>query len=93
MNAKINNKEIYSLGAQKLSSEHIKELKEKGMKGDELIKLIIDNNASMEKRTIFSQEKILKKKGQKHKHQIWIAPTNLFNIIETLFIDDAKRIK
>ena len=46
----------------------------------------------MEKRTIFSQEKIIKKKTKKYKNLIWITSTSLFNIIETLFIIDPKII-
>ena len=46
----------------------------------------------MEKRTIFSQEKIIKKKTKKYKNLIWITSTSLFNIIETFFIIDPKII-
>ena len=57
------NKEIYqSDNAQKLTDDEIKDLKEKTKNKDELIKTILENNTSMEKRTIFSQEKIIKKK-------------------------------
>jgi hypothetical protein len=57
-----------------------------------LIKKIIENNTSMEKRTIFSQEKILKKKALKYKFLIYITPPSLFNIIETFFIYECKAI-
>lgn len=88
------NKEIYSDGnSQKFTEEEIKNMKEKGIQGEELIKIIIDGNNSMEKRTLMSQEKIYKKKEKKHTHKIWIAPTNLYNIIETFFLDDIKKIK
>jgi hypothetical protein len=87
-----NNREIYSVGAQKLSYEEIMKMKGSGVTGDELIKVIMDNNTSMEKRTIFSQEKMLKKKKLKHLHKIWIVPTDLFNIIETIFLEDEKKI-
>ena len=56
------NKEIYqSSQAQKLSQEEIEKLKTTTQDKNELIKKIVENNTSMEKRTIFSQEKILKK--------------------------------
>lgn len=88
------NKEIYSnCGAQKLSDDQIKQLKSSGVTGDELIKTIINSNTSMEKRTIFSQEKIIKKKERKHKHLVWITPTTIWNIIETFFIQDIRAIK
>ena len=63
------NKEIYqSDNAQKLTDDEIKDLKEKTKNKDELIKTILENNTSMEKRTIFSQEKIIKKKTKKYKN-------------------------
>ena len=46
----------------------------------------------MEKRTIFSQEKILKKKALKYKYLIFITPPSLFNIIETFFIFECREI-
>ena len=48
---------------QKLSSEEILSMKENMVDKNELIKTILDNNSSMEKRTIFSKEKIIKKKN------------------------------
>ena len=87
------NKEIYqSDNAQKLTDDEIKDLKEKTKNKDELIKTILENNTSMEKRTIFSKEKIIKKKTKKYKNLIWITSTSLFNIIETFFIIDPKII-
>ena len=87
------NKEIYqSENAQKLTDEEILNLKETIENKDELIKTLIENNSSMEKRTIFSQEKIIKKKVKKYKHLIHLLPTNLFNIIETFFLTDIKVI-
>ncbi len=91
---KNNNREIYASDkSQKLSDDYIKEMKQKGMKSDDLIKMIVDNNASMEKRSIFSQEKMIKKKERKYKQKIWISPTNLFNIIESNYLQDPKKIK
>ena len=87
------NKEIYqSSQAQKLSKEEIEKLKNTTQDKNELIKKIIENNTSMEKRTIFSQEKILKKKALKYKFLIYITPPSLFNIIETFFIYECKSI-
>ena len=87
------NKEIYqSSQAQKLSQEEIEKLKNTTQDKNELIKKIIENNTSMEKRTIFSQEKILKKKALKYKFLIYITPPSLFNIIETFFIYECKSI-
>jgi hypothetical protein len=61
--------------------------------GEEIIKMVLENNSSMEKRTILSQEKILKKKENRHKYKIWITPITLLNVIETIFQDNPKNIK
>jgi hypothetical protein len=55
--------------------------------------MVLENNSSMEKRTILSQEKILKKKENRHKYKIWITPITLLNVIETIFQDNPKNIK
>jgi hypothetical protein len=68
-------------------------MKKQGLQGDELIKLILDSNKSMEKRTILSQEKILKKKEKRHKYKIWVSPVDLFNLVENFFLEDEKKIK
>lgn len=87
------NKEIYqNCQAQKLTQEEIENLKSTTQDKDELIKKIVENNSSMEKRTIFSQQKILKKKALKYKYLIYITPPSLFNIIETFFIFECKSI-
>ena len=87
------NKEIYqSEQAQKLTHEEIENLKSTTQDKGELIKKIIENNTTMEKRTIFSQEKIIKKKASKYKYLIFITPPSLFNIIETFFIYECRSI-
>lgn len=52
--------------AQKLTQVEIEALKKSGMTGGELIKHIVENSESWNKRTKFSQEKYLKKKMQKY---------------------------
>ena len=87
------NKEIYqSAKTQKLSQEEIEKLKFTTLNKNDLIKTIIDNNQSMEKRTLFSQEKIIKKKVNKFKFLVFITYPSLFNIVETYFICDCKLI-
>jgi hypothetical protein len=72
--------------------EEIAKLKEQGITGDELIKIIMESNESTKKRTLLSQEKIIKKKDKIHTFKIWIQQTNLFNVMETFFEQDVKRI-
>lgn len=50
---------------QKLSQEEILEMQRKGVEGQEIIKALIDNSASFQSKTEFSQAKYIKKKQQK----------------------------
>lgn len=86
---KANNKEIYSsdLDFQKAKNEVVLSLKEKGLKGNELINELKLQNENLNKRTILSQEKIIRKMEKRHKYQIHIADCSLFNLLETYFLD------
>lgn len=53
----------------------------------------MDSNESTKKRTLMSQEKIMKKKDKIHNFKIWIQEINLFNLMETFFEIDLKKIK
>ncbi|XP_070578848.1 tRNA (adenine(58)-N(1))-methyltransferase non-catalytic subunit TRM6-like [Ptychodera flava] len=52
--------------AQKLSQHEILALKKDGMKGEELIDQIVENSATFKEKNIYSQEKYIKKKKEKH---------------------------
>ena len=64
-----------------------------GLSGDEIIKTILKNNTTMEKRTTLSKEKIMKKKDRRHRYKIWVTPTSLLNCVETFFIESPLKIK
>lgn len=87
-----NNKDIYSIteDEQKRKVEEIHNLKDTGLKGDKLINEIVSKNENMSKRTILSQEKILKKMEKRHKYQVHLADCSVFNITETLFNDHIQ---
>ena len=84
-----NNKEIFTTSAdeQRNRAEIALNLKESGVKGQEMIDKIVEGNSSLIKRTLLSQEKILKKYEQRHTHQIYLTKPTLFNITETMFLD------
>lgn len=87
--SKANNKEIYSSTVEEQRSKvaDVENLKKAGLKGEELITEIVANNSSMAKRTLLSQEKILKRMEVRHKYQICLAKPSIFNLTETLFLD------
>lgn len=84
-----NNKDIFTSSSedQKQKAECILSLKEKGFKGKELVNESIKNNTSINKRTLLSQEKIIKKYENRHFYQIFLAKPTLLNVVEAFFWD------
>ncbi|CCD24417.1 tRNA 1-methyladenosine methyltransferase subunit GCD10 NDAI_0D01040 [Naumovozyma dairenensis CBS 421] len=62
-----NNQHLVNLGneVQKLSAEEIEALKEKSVSSSEIISKMIESHGSFDKKTVYSQEKYLKRKKQK----------------------------
>lgn len=90
--SKANNKEIYSSTVEEQRSKvaDVENLKKSGLKGEELISEIVASNSSMCKRTLLSQEKILKRMEVRHKYQISLAKPSIFNLTETMFLDKIQ---
>lgn len=63
---------------QKLSQEEILEMQRKGVEGQDIIKALIDNSASFQNKTEFSQAKYIKKKQQKY--VLLLSMCALFNV-------------
>jgi tRNA (adenine-N(1)-)-methyltransferase non-catalytic subunit len=62
-----NNKDLLDDNtAQKLSKEEIDEMKKTGKSGEEIIRALVDNSDTFKTKTVFSQEKYLKKKQKKY---------------------------
>lgn len=58
--------------SQKLTREDIEALKEKGIKGQEIVQQLIDNSTTFRDKTEFAQEKYIKKKKKKYEANITI---------------------
>ncbi|XP_028809314.1 tRNA (adenine(58)-N(1))-methyltransferase non-catalytic subunit TRM6 isoform X1 [Denticeps clupeoides] len=58
--------------SQKLTKDDIESLKEKGLKGQEIIQHLIDNSTTFRDKTEFAQEKYIKKKKKKYESSITI---------------------
>uniref|UniRef100_A0A0C3U3Q4 tRNA (adenine(58)-N(1))-methyltransferase non-catalytic subunit TRM6 n=1 Tax=Guillardia theta (strain CCMP2712) TaxID=905079 RepID=A0A0C3U3Q4_GUITC len=87
-NALTNGKE----SSQKLGADQIKELKNSGMNGREVIKSLIENSDTFKHKTEFSQAKWLKKKAAKHSPQfVTIKPTSL-TLCQAYFMKCAGKI-
>ena len=78
--------------AQELSGEEIKELKSKGVGGEELIRRIISHSKSWSKKTVFSQQKYLKKKLEKHLTLVKMLKPTPTNIINSFTLKHPQKI-
>ncbi|KAM4040253.1 tRNA (adenine(58)-N(1))-methyltransferase non-catalytic subunit TRM6 [Anomaloglossus baeobatrachus] len=58
--------------SQKLTREDIEALKEKGIKGQEIVQQLIENSTTFRDKTEFAQEKYIKKKKKKYEAHITI---------------------
>ncbi|XP_069464373.1 tRNA (adenine(58)-N(1))-methyltransferase non-catalytic subunit TRM6 [Ambystoma mexicanum] len=59
--------------SQKLTRDDIEALKEKGIKGEEIVQQLIENSATFRDKTGFAQEKYIKKKKKKYESVITIV--------------------
>ncbi|XP_004697902.1 tRNA (adenine(58)-N(1))-methyltransferase non-catalytic subunit TRM6 [Echinops telfairi] len=65
--AGVDNRNIVDDGkSQKLTQDDIKALKDKGIKGEEIVQQLIENSTTFRDKTEFSQDKYIKKKKKKY---------------------------
>lgn len=81
------NEDIYDdpQARSRLAMIDIQALKEAGLDGQDLINYVLKQSASFEKRTVFSQEKYVKKKEAKHLRLFTPMPPTLPTIIDYYF--------
>ncbi|XP_006162891.1 tRNA (adenine(58)-N(1))-methyltransferase non-catalytic subunit TRM6 isoform X1 [Tupaia chinensis] len=72
--AGIDNRNIIDDGkSQKLTQDDIKALKDKGIKGEEIVQQLIENSTTFRDKTEFAQDKYIKKKKKKYEAIITIV--------------------
>ena len=88
------NREIVdSSNNQGLSYEEIEFQKSQNVTGSEIIQNIIKNSSTFDKRTLFSQEKYLKKLKKKHLHYVELRYPSLHHIWDYAYeLQDGKMI-
>eukprot|EP00826_Nyctotherus_ovalis_P010270 TRINITY_DN12724_c0_g3_i1.p1 TRINITY_DN12724_c0_g3~~TRINITY_DN12724_c0_g3_i1.p1 ORF type:complete len:390 (-),score=108.99 TRINITY_DN12724_c0_g3_i1:55-1224(-) len=71
------NKELYDTNtSQKLSSEEIAQMQSIGIVGKDLVKEILKNSATFDKKTVYSQAKYIGKKEKKYVKKVFVySPT------------------
>lgn len=71
--AGVDNRNIVDDGkSQKLTRDDIEMLKEKGLKGQEIIQQLIDNSSTFKDKTEYAQDKYIKKKKKKYENSVTI---------------------
>ncbi|XP_072490521.1 tRNA (adenine(58)-N(1))-methyltransferase non-catalytic subunit TRM6 [Notamacropus eugenii] len=72
--AGIDNRNIVDDGkSQKLTQDDIKALKDKGIKGEEIVQQLIENSTTFRDKTEFAQDKYIKKKKKKYEAVITVV--------------------
>ncbi|KAM6164026.1 tRNA (adenine(58)-N(1))-methyltransferase non-catalytic subunit TRM6 [Rhynchocyon petersi] len=72
--AGIDNRNIIDDGkSQKLTQDDIKALKDKGIKGEEIVQQLIENSTTFRDKTEFSQDKYIKKKKKKYEAVVTVV--------------------
>ncbi|XP_077169321.1 tRNA (adenine(58)-N(1))-methyltransferase non-catalytic subunit TRM6 [Paroedura picta] len=70
--------------SQKLTHDDIKALKDKGIKGQEIVQQLIENSATFSNKTEFAQDKYIKKKKKKYEAVITIIKPST-RILSTMY--------
>ncbi|XP_060088695.1 tRNA (adenine(58)-N(1))-methyltransferase non-catalytic subunit TRM6 [Heteronotia binoei] len=70
--------------SQKLTHDDIKALKDKGIKGQEIVQQLIENSATFSDKTEFAQDKYIKKKKKKYEAVITIIKPST-RILSTMY--------
>lgn len=70
---------------QKLRQEAILQLKEQGVEGEDLVRTVVNNSSTFEKKTPFSQEKYLKRKRAKFDLRVRVMRPTALTLCETYF--------
>lgn len=88
------NREIYDTNkAQKLGAEDISKLKSEGAPIENLIEKLKENSETFNKKTVFAQEKYIKKKKNKHMFYFCIKKVTLEALVQAHYDDGPMKIK
>ena len=78
--------------AQELSSDQIQQMKKNGATGEQIIREVIKNSKSWKKKAIFSQQKYIKKKIEKHLIIINLIKSSPSNLINAFFSQSPHKV-
>lgn len=77
---------------QKLTQQEISEMKDTGVPASELVAKLVDGSKSFSERTVFSQNKYIRRKTKKHSDRVLILKPTIRLIAESYYKKDAERV-
>lgn len=78
--------------SQGLAMSDVQKLMEDGTEGAEIIKTLVENSTTFEKKTEFSKAKYIKRKQKKYQQRCRIVRCTALSVCEALFRKDARKI-
>ncbi|PFH31231.1 eukaryotic initiation factor 3, gamma subunit protein [Besnoitia besnoiti] len=78
--------------AQHLTAGKIECLREEGLRGEEVIRLLMMNSTTFEKKTKFAKEKYIRKKMARHLKRVTVLPATVREVCEAYYATDATKI-
>ncbi|PHJ21958.1 eukaryotic initiation factor gamma subunit protein [Cystoisospora suis] len=78
--------------SQQLTAARIECLRAQGIKGEELIGLLVASSSSFRRKTKFSQEKYIRKKMARHLERITVLPATVREVCEAYYVTDPVKI-
>lgn len=77
--------------SQKLTTVEIKKIKEEGLTTKEIIETLVENSSTFDQKTVYSQEKYLKKKQEKYSNFIRIYKPNAATLCDMWFSQCSQK--
>uniref|UniRef100_A0A0N5AUG2 tRNA (adenine(58)-N(1))-methyltransferase non-catalytic subunit TRM6 n=1 Tax=Syphacia muris TaxID=451379 RepID=A0A0N5AUG2_9BILA len=77
---------------QRVTREEISKMKDTGVSAGELVAKLVDGSVSFAERTVYSQDKYIRRKTNKHSNRVLILKPTIRLIAESYYKKDAERI-
>ncbi|KDN52196.1 Gcd10p-domain-containing protein [Tilletiaria anomala UBC 951] len=79
--------------SQALNHLDIRALKEAGKTGEDIIKIVTESNSSFSQKTVYAQDKFVKRKAQKHLKLFTPLTPSAHNVTTWNFLKNADRVR
>eukprot|EP00048_Salpingoeca_helianthica_P018635 m.242661 g.242661 ORF g.242661 m.242661 type:complete len:491 (-) comp25987_c0_seq1:36-1508(-) len=76
---------------QALSTEEVLRMKKDGIRGEDLVDKLVENSVTFKGKTVYAQEKYIRKKIRKHAAIVVAEPPSVFNVLEMLALKNSGK--